>query len=435
MKNNLWTLLFLVAMTVMLAACTEKESTLGMNLQDPATLYDGQLDTAYGVYYTVLDDSLLTSGQSQGLVGCYHDDLFGDAEAVIFAQIAPPNESGVEFDQYCFIDSVVLSLAISDIYNPSGYAKGHKGYKRMHFEVYQLAEPVMTDTAYYSFDQLAVSDVCLFNDVVRVPMSDTTVVSLPLSSSIIPLFANQSYATVEDFVQASKGLRIRLVNDGEPVMATVNFAAAATRLSVYYTYNNVDDPNSDSIYRTYDFVIGNSESRSAAHFNQYINNYKGSLAMFNSMTTDSLDGAQYAYLSPMGGTNVKLDFNAFVQQFHENHPYATIHYAEMLLPVADIASPARPDMIAAFKCYLDGSVVSIPDLYDPYTYSGYDGGYDAATGCYRLRITQHLQKMLNSGQDLGTLLVLNNRRASAAHTVVNGYNSNNPIRIRFVYTE
>ncbi|MCR4828555.1 MAG: DUF4270 domain-containing protein [Bacteroidales bacterium] len=434
MKKTLLSLLCLAVATLLLGACTEKESTLGMNLQDPATIYDGQLDTAYGVYYTVLDDSLLTSGQAQGLVGCYHDDLFGDAEAVIFAQIAPPNESGVEFDQYCFIDSVVLSLAISDVYNPSG-AKGNKGYKRMHFEVYQLAEPVMTDTAYYSFDQLAVSNVCLFNKVVRVPVTDTLVVSLPLDNSIISLFSNKSYATADEFIQAAKGLRIRLVNDGEPVMATVNFAASATRLSVYYTYNNVDDPNSDSIYRSYDFVIGNNESRSAAHFNQYINHYNGPLAMFNSTTTDSLDGAQYAYLSPMGGTNIKADFNTFVQQFHQDHPYATIHYAEMLLPVADVASPARPDMIAAFKCYIDGEVVSIPDIYDPFTYSGFDGGYDPATGCYRLRITQHLQKMLNSGQDLGTLLVLNNRRASAAHTVINGYNSSKPASIRFVYSE
>ena len=78
-------------------------------------------------------------------------------------------------------------------------------------------------------------------------------------------------------------------------------------------------------------------------------------------------------------------------------------------------------------------------MFDAYTSSGYDGRYNEASGCYRLRITQHFQKIVKSGMDLGTLLVLNDRRSSAMHTVINGSNAtltvSNPIRIQFVYSE
>jgi len=257
------------------------------------------------------------------------------------------------------------------------------------------------------------------------------VASVPLNSQMIQLLENHSYTTAESFQEAIKGLRVRVINDGNPTMLTVNLSASATRMTTYYTYCN----GADTIYRTYDFIV----AQSAAHYNQFKNHYAGSLALFNEQPSDSIEGSQYLYLCPMGGTNVKVSFDAFVRQFKENHPYAIIHYAELLLPVSDISEVDRPDLVVALKCYNDGTTVSIPDLYDSYTSSGYDGKYDSDRGLYRLRITQHLQKIMNSGMDLGTLLVLNGRRSSPYHAIVNGTDpaqtSNNPIRIEFVYSE
>ncbi len=418
----------LAAVLFVAGSCSEKETALGIELQDPNTFYDGVSDTAYGVAYTVFDDSLLTSGFSSALVGCYSDNQFGNSEAVLFTQVASPNGDGVAFDSYCRIDSVVLSLAITEIYSSTPAAKS---YRELHFEVYQLAQCMMTDSAYYADDEIPVGDKCFFNDIVRVEETDTMVVNMKLNSNILSLLDNQTYLTAADFDQAMKGLRIRLVNDGTPQMATVNLAAAATRMTVYYAYQNEDE----SVYRTYEFTIGHS----ATHFSQYKNHYIGTLATFNSNRSDSIDGSRYVYLSPMGGTNVKLDFNAFVQQFKAAHPFAIIHYAELILPVADIAMDKKPELLAALKYYSDGTVVNIPDMYDALTYQGFDGSYNAETGCYRLRITQHLQKLIRNGVDYGTLLILSGRRSSAAHTILNGYDAtataNNRIRIHFVYSE
>lgn len=426
-RNKFFVLLSLCVLALF-GACTEKESDLGVALQDPATLYNGIVDTAYGTAITVFDDTLLTSGLSNVLVGCYSDPVFGSSEGIFYTQITTANDDNVAFDQYTHIDSVILSFSISEIFP---YASDSKGYRDLHFEVYQLAESPLKDTAYYANDELPVTNTCFFDGVVRVLENDTVVAKMPLGENFISLIDNHNYESSEAFVQAVKGIRVRIVNDGSPVIATFNLAAANTRLRVYYTYTNADQQSN----RTYDFVVSNS----APHFNQYKNNFAGILSTFNTNTGDSVDGSRYLYLSPMGGTNIRVNFNAFVQQFRQQHPYAVIHYAELLMPVADIAPDDKPERIIAFKCFNDGSVVDIPDLYDTYTSSGFDGKYNSTNGCYRIRVTQHFQKLVKSGMDLGTLLVLNGRRSSATRTVINGFSnaatSGNPIRIQFVYSE
>ena len=428
MINRKLYLLAFVLFAALFASCDEKESELGVNLQDPSTLYSGISDTAYGVAYTVFDDSLLTAGHNFALIGCYSDPVFGNAEGVYFTQIVPDNGTGVGFDQNCTIDSVVLSFAVTELY-PA--AEGSKSYRDLHFEIYQLAESPMKDTAYYASDELPVTGVCFFDDVVRVNETDSMVIKIKLRQSFVSLLSNHNYTTADDFLAAVKGMRVRVVNDGTPVMAAVNLSAAATNITVFYTYDN----EGEAIARTYNFSI----STAVPHFTHFTSYYAGALSVFNTNTADSVEGSRYLYLSPMGGTNIKVNFDAFVRQFHQQHPFAVVHYAELLLPVADIAPDARPDVIAALKCYLDGEVSNIPDMYDTYTYSGYDGSYDAERGCYRLRVTQHMQKLVKSGSDLGTLLVINARRSSPNHTVINGYDrtatSGNPIRIHFVYSE
>ena len=414
-------------MFLVFASCSEEETDIGVELQDPATFYSGISDSAFCVAYTVFDDSLLTSGTNAARVGCYSDPVFGNAEAALYTQISSPNGEGVAFDQNMHIDSVVLSMAVTEIFAP----EASKSFHDLHFEVYQLAQSILTDSAYYSDCELPVSNRCFFNEVVRVEQTDTTIVNLKLADNFIPLLENQTYTTAESFVDALKGLRIRLVNDGTPQMATVNLAAAATRITVYFTFQS----DEETTHREYELTIGHA----ATHFNQFKNHYIGPLATFNTNHGDSIDGSRYLYLSPMGGTNIKLGLGDFVQQFRAAHPYAVIHYAELLLPVADIAMSQKPASLAALKYNSSGLVLNVPDMYDAYTYQGFDGTYDQQTGCYRMRITQHLQRLLRDGVDYGTLVIINGRRSSAAHTVINGYDAtatgNNPIRIRFVYSE
>ena len=412
---------------LLFASCEEKESDLGVDLQDPATLYNGIVDTAYGTAVTVFDDSLLTAGLSSCIIGNYSNPLFGTSTATLYTQVTTADNNSVTFDENSHIDSVVLTLAVSSVYSEASSKDSHS----LHFEILQLDKSPMKDSAYYAFDELPVRNVCFFDDVVKIENSDTMIASMHLNDNFISLLSNHSYASAEEFADAIKGFRIRLVDDGTPIMATINLAASATRIAVHYTYVNGDE----SINRTYELTLGHS----APHFNQYSNNYTGNLSVFNNNTKDSIAGNQYLYLCPMGGTNVKLNFSSFVSQFKKDHPYAVIHYAELVLPVANIAPVQKPSMIATFAYNSEGGIYSIPDLYDPYTSSGYDGTYTDSTGFYRIRMTQYLQRLCLSGEDYGTLLVLNDRRSSAAHTILNGFDptatAGKNFFIRFVYSE
>ena len=181
MKRLKWMALAVVTLSLCMVACNEKETGLGIELQDPATMFSGIADTAYGSAVTVYDDSLLTSGQRYTLVGCYSDAQFGHSEAIFYTQIGTSGNNGVQFDENCIIDSVVLSLSLSDLYP----AVGAKSFRDLHFEVYQLAESPMTDTAYYGSDVLPISNRCLFDDVVRMVESDSMVaLTLPENSNI-----------------------------------------------------------------------------------------------------------------------------------------------------------------------------------------------------------------------------------------------------------
>ena len=86
----------------------------------------------------------------------------------------------------------------------------------------------------------------------------------------------------------------------------------------------------------------------------------------------------------------------------------------------------------------DGSLTYVTDanvLTNNYTYTGFDGYYHRDKHCYRLRVSRHLQELMRTGQDYGTELIIDARRSSGFRTILNGTDTDNPIRIDFVYTD
>lgn len=417
-------LTLVLATSAFCSSCNEEESAIGMGLQDPATLYAGTNDTLYGSAMTLLDDSLMTTNYSLGLLGYVSDNVFGTADASIYTQIACTSESGINYANST-IDSVVLSITVNEF-----TSNVSRGAVPLHFQVTPLLSPISTDHLYYSTDTIATDTKHFFNGTVYVtPNKDTTTIRLCLNSRANALFEGKTYTKAE-FMAAVNGIRIRLVDNRQPVMMTVNFAAQNTKLTVYRQYHE-SDTTSEALQD------GFSISTGARHFNHYRHRYIGDLATFNTNRKDSVNGSQHLYLDPMGGTRIKLDFDSCIKAFHTAHPNAVIHYAELLLPVSDDSpASAPPDDLLAFRCGID-TTSYVYDMIDPYSSAGFDGTcHQGSTNkYYRLRITQHLQKLLRDGKDYGTLLVINSRRASAKRAVINGYAHNNPPRIAFVYSE
>lgn len=423
-KHKFLFLTLALALVAAFVSCTEEDNNLGLNLQDPSTIYKGTVDTIYGTAYTVLDDSLVTTGLNSIIIGSGDLTDISSTVATFYTNVSTQKNERISFDEYSTIDSVVLSLAISGIYVASSDSAANQD---LHFVVRQLGQRLIRDSAYYSTTEVELGNTVFFDDVVTVERGDTMVVRLKLSDDFSSFLTNHTYANGDEFEEAVKGLYIGLApSTSQRNYVTINLSASNTRLEAFYTYDN-----GSPVPGTYKFAFGTD----VMHYSRFEKNFTGTCSTFNTNKSDSIGGGTL-YLSPLGGTNIRFNIDSYVRQFHQDHPLAIIHYAELILPVDQANTPDdRPDALAAIKIFPNGVVANIPDMYDPVTYSGFDGAYDAENKCYRMRITQHIQDLIRNGQDNGTLIVLSGRRTSCQHAVVNGSSASDPIRVVIVYSE
>jgi hypothetical protein len=204
-------------MMVLPTACTDEESALGSDLVDTATLYNELTDTLYvDSAWTEYEDSLLTSNYSFGIIGNYTDATFGKVSSWLYTQIAlPPNTNDISFDNSLVIDSVVLTLAKNQLFPDSSRVYN------FHFEVKQLAQPLLSDTSFYAVNTLPVDESKVFYDG-KVSVSEhDTVVRLKLKPTINSVIRRT--ATAEEFIEQTKGLRVRLTNAGDEGMVSIDF--------------------------------------------------------------------------------------------------------------------------------------------------------------------------------------------------------------------
>ena len=414
-------LLYTAACLLLLATigCADEESGLGMNLVDGSTLYNGhQATLTADRALSVRDDSLTTTNYSFGIIGNYQDpaNVFGLVSATLYTQIAlDDNTSSINMSDN-IIDSVVLTLVKDRTYPDTA------GTYNFHFEVMQLSEALRSDSTYYSHDTLPVNTAAkYFDQNVTVGVTDT-IVRLKLDNAIRTIL-NQT-GSAEEFANATKGLRIRITDAGDMGMLAVNFSATKTCITVYHRYSA-----EDTVDATYTFPLSSGPTR----FIHFKPNYSGSAAG-GADTID--DPTAPLYLAPMGGYNILVSFDSAIRAFAAAHPNATLHHAELLLPVTSTTTTTPPDRVLAVAKRTSGNDVYIDDLMmDIVNMSRFDGTYDDSRNCYRLRVTQHVQGLLREGADAGTLLVLNSRRSSAEGAVINGLSASDKIRIELIYSE
>ena len=408
----------IIALALLTASCTKDPSDLGIGLQDPNTLYHGKACTIYLDACTMVDDSLSTVGYSAGIFGNAQYEGLGSVEAVLYSQISIANSTGIALSDDVTIDSVIMTLVLDTVYPPSS------DNTTMHVIMRQLAEAPQSDTNYRASDALSEGSTVFFDgDVVYARGTDS--IRMVLDESIYPVL--KQTCSREDFIDRTKGFSLRLA-DNSNCLVTINLAATATRITLYYHTSTAEGLK-------YNFVTNNS----AVQFMHYNHDYTGTpLAPLASGGDATIAGTSRLYLLPMAGTKVRLNMQPFLDTFRVNHPTATIHHAELLLPVTDPTTDKRAERITALKRFSSGSFTYVTDanvLENPYTYSGFDGYYHKDKGQYRLRVTQHLQELLRDGKDYGTELIVDARRSTAFTSVINGTQDSNPIRIEFIYTE
>lgn len=401
-------------------ACNKGESDLGVDLQDPYTFYNGVRDTVTLTAGTIFDDSLWTAGYDFGVIGDYQDEVFGEARATLYSQIGISSENGISLDNEVVFDSVVMTLVIDTVYP----VVPDSTPVTFHLIVKQLAEP-LRDSVYHatlSSHSLLEDDVCFFDgDVVYKADS----IRVRMNESIYPVLRQN--CTTEEFLERVKGMSLKLAEYSNKMM-TIDLSATNTRLTLYYHTENVESLQ-------YVFVI----NKEVGHSMYFQHDYTGkAIEAIANHTVDSIAGGQRLYLEPLGGTRVRLNMQSFINRFRKEHPWAVVHYAELLLPVSSEGDTHKPVRILANKCFSNSPSVMITDanvLSNPYTYTGYDGYFHREEGYYRLRITRHLQELLRAGRDYGTELYIDARRSTPFRTVIKGTDTDDPVRVVFIYSE
>ena len=191
-------LVFPLCMLVLLwlpMACTEDPTDIGVDLQDPFTLFDGTRDTVFVTAGTIYDDSLWTAGYEYGIFGDYQDPLFGSTQAVVYSQIAVAGANGISLTDEVTIDSVVMTLVVDTLYP----AVPDSTPVPLHITIRQLAEPLL-DTSYHvnlSTQSLPESDVCFFDD-------DVTFYADSLNLPYGNCYLNITYDEFESFRQGRR---------------------------------------------------------------------------------------------------------------------------------------------------------------------------------------------------------------------------------------
>lgn len=386
-----------------LAACSDEESDLGAVLMGDGTVYNSKSYTMYAdTAYSLRDDSLLTTGNTQIIIGNYSDATYGSVSSQYFTQITLPSTNQTISFSEVTIDSVVLSLALDSLFPDPTLTYS------LRFEVMHLAEPLSADSSYYAFSSIPVeAGGTLYNGVKQV-RGDDKVVSLVLGgqiNSILSLTADR-----DAFAEQTKGLRISIVAaSSDAGMIVVNLAETNTRIRTHYRYGE------DTAY--YDFSISNGK-----HFTHIDHNYSGSVTNGQA----GIDGANRLYMEPLSGYKAVVSFDRALRAFRAEHPFAVVHNAELVLPIATGADAKAPRRIIATN-----GTRYITD----YIMAGVDGYYNGADHRYRIRMPLHLQEMLRNGYDKGTHLLIDSRGSVAERTILNGYAAADKPRIELEYTE
>lgn len=403
-------------------------------LDDDGLLPDDQLGLSYTDTFTVvadvfIDDSVRTDELAVNLWGAMNDPVFGKSYGGIFFELST-DRSNIDFGDTLELDSVVLTL----LYSGTGY--GDLTVPQ-NMNIYRVTEQFFQDSSYYQFDR--------FN-------TETT--PLATINGYVPNFTDS--LEINDSVKYAPGLRIRLddalgddilANSGQNNLASDE--AFKAFLNGLYLAPDTNAPGSGLVY--FDIFAANSKLtlyyNDGESFDFLINSNSGSVNNFRhdylgtpveTVLNDGITNDAMLYLQPMAGVAVKVT----IPHIDSLGKDVAINKAELVFTdVGDTSIFASPTQLIFTETLSDGTEELISDLYLTTTFAGgYRGTETDDLGntnwVYKLNVPRYLQKVLNSGEQIG-LNLLPFPTARQANRVVLGGSTHgqSPLKLRLTYTK
>jgi len=415
-------------------ACNNQASEIGLDLIGNPV--DTEFtDTITVQAYSMLEDTINTTNTSANIVGHLSDPVFGNSRAGIYTQLALGGSS-VNFGQNPVIDSVILTLQISDYYGDTN--------SLVSFRVHQLTESLTSGTTYHqtstaSYDPTPLN-YSLTGQSLKPNLSvvvDTSLLSAHLRIRLSQQFGqyllnhqNDLNYNLQDFL---KGLYIEAVahTGSRGYMVIANMTSALTGLTLYY--HNQESQNmrysmacTDKCVR-FTHIDHDYAASTSADFVQEVLQGQHNI------------GREVLYVQGGGGVKTRICFPYLESSFAKYNKRVNIHRAELVITNAVPNTPllAHPKNLTLQGIgKTDSAIRFLPDD-DYYTYAAYYGGiYDATTHEYRFRITRYVQQLILQQGDWSNAmnLIVRGSAVRPHRLIFDGTDISSPTRLRLEIT-
>lgn len=323
--------LFLLIIILALNSCTKNEDSIGLDFQPPSDrLGTNFSDSTEISAYSVIEDSIVTSGLSQNVVGWINDPFFGITQAGFATQFHLPSRD-VQFSGNPVLDSVVLVISYRGFYGDTNSG--------VNFKVYELDESLSSSATYHQFFNVNTKQKPLNNNPslyyqtrISTPImsaTDTTNaqfrIKLKTSWGQSKIFDKSGQSELFDntnFKEYFKGLLITAENSigaGHMVYLGIN---KSTVSGIYFYYHTTESNQTFRLLVEDDCVRANKYDHKG---------YAGATVQFRNqvLNHDTTLGAQELYLQPGGGVNAYLKFPSIREQFKDRR--VIINRAELVI--------------------------------------------------------------------------------------------------------
>jgi hypothetical protein len=386
--------LFVIS-ALFLFACNKEPDLIGLDLiPDGDKMHANIMDTTTIVAYSVLDDSVLTSSMSYGVIGSIYDEVFGKTTASLYAQIRL-STNAPSFGTSPVVDSVVLILPYSGLFGDSTALQT--------FSVYELTEAMDADKEYFSnnpglafnsalplavqtflprvSDSVVVDSATKIIPQLRLKFNEPAFGQKIMSASATNLENNDNFTTY------FKGIVITANPENTPgkgSLVSFNILSTSSYLKMYY-HNSTDT-------LVYNFGITSASAR----FNRYEHyGYAQASQDFKTqvLNHDTIQGKQKLFIQAFGGSKVRLRFPNLKKWASDNNYKIAVNNAQLIMSNADVNSLFSAPAKLTIRKILTDSTQSI--LVDENEGSGYfDGTYNSVKE-YRFRISHYIQQLMD----------------------------------------
>lgn len=429
--NRVKDLLILLIGLFILQSC-KKEGDIGLEQQiDEEGLYGKLVDTCTIKFFTIKDDSVISSNFVRNQLGDFHDPILGRTKASIAFQATLP-KNNVDFGTGLTLDSIVMVLGYPTTQADRFYGDSSS---RMEINVYQLDQTISNDSIYYSNKSYNIKPTAIGtvnykpspNDSltlqnIREDKPDTIAKVYPhLRIRLADAFGNEllsksgqtALSSNEAFLEAYKGFYVTATKlSGDGGILSYDLTNSNRSYIVLYYKTATDTTN---------FVF--NVNSSSANVNKYEHDYTGTEVA--SQLADSTLGNSKIFFQSLSGVKGKLRLPTLEHLLDSGD--IAVNKAELTFkPVSGTETPYTPITTIAVKGrYADNTEVLLNTA-----------SYNSTTKEYKVDLTRSIQFILSKQLELKDIIIEDNsKQINPRRSVIAGVNSASPIKLRIFYTK